>query len=65
MGQPAVSKSIAHLETRLAVRLVMRSTRGLTPTEAGLAFFDKARGAIDQANEADEAARGAGGGLSV
>jgi hypothetical protein len=38
IGQPAVSKSIAQLEARLAVRLVMRSTRGLTPTEAGLAF---------------------------
>jgi DNA-binding transcriptional LysR family regulator len=64
IGQPAVSKSIAQLEARLAVRLVMRSTRGLTPTEAGLAFFEKAKRAIDQANEAEDAARGAGGGLS-
>ncbi|AUG06733.1 LysR family transcriptional regulator [Pseudomonas sp. S09G 359] len=64
IGQPAVSKSIAQLEARLGVRLVMRSTRGLTPTEAGLAFFDKARRAIDEANEADDAARGAGAGLS-
>ena len=64
IGQPAVSKSIAQLEARLAVRLLLRSTRGLTPTEAGLAFFDKARRAIDEANEADEAARGAGAGLS-
>lgn len=64
IGQPAVSKSVAQLETRLAVRLVMRSTRGLTPTEAGLAFFEKARRAIDEANEADAAARGAGAGLS-
>jgi DNA-binding transcriptional LysR family regulator len=64
IGQPAVSKSIAQLETRLGVRLVMRSTRGLTPTEAGLAFFDKARRAIDEANDAEDAARGAGTGLS-
>ncbi len=64
IGQPAVSKSIAQLEARLAVRLVMRSTRGLTPTEAGLAFFDRAKRAIDEANEADDAARGAGTGLS-
>jgi len=64
IGQPAVSKSIAQLEARLAVRLVLRSTRGLTPTEAGLAFFEKARRAIDEANEADDAARGAGAGLS-
>jgi DNA-binding transcriptional LysR family regulator len=64
IGQPAVSKSIAQLEARLAVRLVMRSTRGLTPTEAGLAFFERAKRAIDAANEADDAARGAGAGLS-
>jgi DNA-binding transcriptional LysR family regulator len=64
IGQPAVSKSIAQLEARLAVRLVMRSTRGLTPTEAGLAFFERAKRAIDEANEADDAARGAGNGLS-
>lgn len=64
IGQPAVSKSVAQLEARLAVRLVMRSTRGLTPTEAGLAFFDKAKRAIDEANEADAAARGAGAELT-
>ncbi|WP_411389499.1 LysR family transcriptional regulator [Pseudomonas sp. MPB23] len=64
IGQPAVSKSVAQLEARLAVRLVMRSTRGLTPTEAGLAFFEKAKRAIEQANDADDAARGAGAGLS-
>ena len=64
IGQPAVSKSIAQLETRLAVRLVLRSTRGLTPTEAGLVFFEKAKRAIDEANAADDAARGAGAGLT-
>ena len=50
IGQPAVSKSIAQLEARLAVRLVMRSTRGLTPTEAGLVYFERAKRAIDEAN---------------
>ena len=64
IGQPAVSKSIAQLEARLSVRLVLRSTRGLTPTEAGLAFFEKARRAIDEADAADDAARGAGAGLT-
>jgi DNA-binding transcriptional LysR family regulator len=44
--------------------LVLRSTRGLSPTEAGLAFFEKAKRAIDEANAADDAARGAGAGLS-
>lgn len=64
IGQPAVSKTIAQLETRLSVRLLLRSTRGLTPTEAGLAFFDRAKRAIEEANEADNAARGAAGGLT-
>ncbi|WP_392886526.1 LysR family transcriptional regulator [Pseudomonas migulae] len=64
VGQPAVSKTIAQLETRLAVRLLLRSTRGLTPTEAGLAFFERAKRAIEEANEADNAARGAAHGLT-
>lgn len=64
IGQPAVSKTIAQLEARLAVRLLLRSTRGLTPTEAGLAFFERAKCAIEEADEADNAARGAASGLT-
>lgn len=64
IGQPAVSKAIAQLEARLAVRLLLRSTRGLTPTEAGLAFFERSKRAIEEANEADNAARGAASGLT-
>ena len=64
IGQPAVSKAIAHLEARLAVRLLLRSTRGLTPTEAGLAFFERSKRAIEEADEADNAARGAASGLT-
>jgi DNA-binding transcriptional LysR family regulator len=63
VGQPAVSKSIAQLEERLGVRLLMRSTRGLMPTEAGQGFYQRARRAIAAADEADHAARGAGTGL--
>jgi DNA-binding transcriptional LysR family regulator len=59
-----VSKAIAQLESRLAVRLLLRSTRGLTPTEAGLAFFERAKRAIEEADEADNAARGAASGLT-
>jgi DNA-binding transcriptional LysR family regulator len=63
MGQPAVSKTIAGLEERLGVRLLIRSTRRLSPTEAGLAFYERALRAIAEANEAEAAARGAGAGL--
>ncbi|MFK4446857.1 DNA-binding transcriptional LysR family regulator [Caballeronia udeis] len=64
VGQPAVSKSIAQLEERLAVRLLLRSTRGLTPTEAGHAFYERAKRAIEEADEAEAAARGSAGALS-
>lgn len=64
LGQPAISKTIAHLEERLGVRLLMRSTRGLSATEAGLRFYERARRALDEAEEADLAARGEGGGLT-
>ena len=64
VGQPAVSKTIAQLEARLGVRLLMRSTRGLSPTEAGQSFYDRARHAIEEADEAELVARGAGAGLT-
>ncbi|MES2741775.1 MAG: LysR family transcriptional regulator [Pseudomonadota bacterium] len=64
IGQPAVSKSIAQLEARLGARLLLRSTRGLTPTEAGQHFFEGARRTIAQADEADQAARGSGANLT-
>lgn len=63
LGQPAVSKTIAQLEERLGVRLLLRSTRGLTPTEAGTAFYERAKRAIEEAHEAELAARGAGSNL--
>lgn len=64
VGQPAVSKTIAQLEERLQVRLLLRSTHGLTPTEAGLRFYERARLAIQDVDEAELEARGAGAGLS-
>jgi len=64
VGQPAVSKTIAQLEVRLQVRLLLRSTHGLTPTEAGQRFYERARRAIEEANEAELEARGAGASLS-
>src|SRR5271167_3665354 len=64
VGQPAISKSIAQLEARLGVKLLVRSTRGLAGTEAGLNFYERARRSIEEADEADLAARGAGTGLT-
>jgi len=64
VGQPAISKTIAQLEDRLQVRLLIRSTHGLTPTNAGLRFFERARTAVQEAEEAELEAKGAGAGLS-
>jgi DNA-binding transcriptional LysR family regulator len=57
LGQPAVSKSIAQLEERLGARLLLRSTRGLTTTEAGQRFYEHALRAIEEADEAEQSAR--------
>lgn len=64
VGQPAVSKTIAQLEERLGVRLLLRSTHGLMPTEAGRNFYERAKRSIEEADEAELAARGAGATLS-
>ena len=64
VGQPAVSKTIAQLEERLGLPLLLRSSRSLSPTEAGQNFYEHAKLAIVQADEAELAARGAGAGLT-
>jgi DNA-binding transcriptional LysR family regulator len=63
VGQPAVSKSVAHLEESFGVRLLMRSTRGLTPTEAGRTFYERARKIIDDAHDAALAVSGERAGI--
>jgi DNA-binding transcriptional LysR family regulator len=64
IGQPAISKLVAQLEDRLGVKLLVRTTRGLTATEAGLNYYDRAPRLIEEADEAELAARGAGSGLT-
>ena len=41
--QPTATKHVAALEARLGARLFHRSTRGVTPTEVGLAYYDKCK----------------------
>jgi DNA-binding transcriptional LysR family regulator len=64
VGQPAVSKTVAQLEGRLQVSLLTRSTHGLAATEAGQRYYERARAAIAEADEAELAARGAGASLT-
>ncbi|PXW78402.1 LysR family transcriptional regulator [Blastomonas natatoria] len=64
IGQPALSKSVALLEERLGVCLIMRSTRSHSLTEAGQRFYDGARLALDEADAAEAAARDEAGSFS-
>jgi DNA-binding transcriptional LysR family regulator len=57
MGQPAVSKAIANLEDYLGVRLLTRTTRAQHLTEAGQRYYERARLVLDEADEAEAAAR--------
>jgi DNA-binding transcriptional LysR family regulator len=60
LAKSSVSEAVRRLENHLSVRLLDRTTRRLAPTEAGQAFYDHARRAIDQAKTARAAARSLG-----
>jgi len=60
-AQPTVSRMIGGLEDRLGVKLLMRTTRKVTPTEAGAGLLDRARGVLAELEDAENAARGADG----
>ena len=64
VGQPSISKMVAQLEAELGVQLLLRSSRGLTPTEAGMAYYQGARRALDALQDAEAGARGEGASLS-
>lgn len=64
VGQPSVSKTVAQLEAHLGVQLLLRSPRGLTPTEAGRNFYEGALRTLNDAMEAENSARGASAGLT-
>ncbi|MCB1352145.1 MAG: LysR family transcriptional regulator [Rhodobacteraceae bacterium] len=53
VSKSAISKSVSSLEARLAVRLLNRTTRRVSPTEVGLAYYDRARAVLKDALDAD------------
>lgn len=59
VGQPAVSKQVAALEDHLGAPLLHRTPRGLTLTEAGLAYYEAAARVLGEI-EAAEAMVGRG-----
>ncbi|HMG49588.1 MAG TPA: LysR family transcriptional regulator, partial [Inquilinus sp.] len=54
LSKSAVSKQIAKLEDRLGARLLNRTTRTLSPTDAGQDFYERC---IRVAREVEEAER--------
>jgi LysR family transcriptional regulator, regulatory protein for tcuABC len=55
--QSALSQQISRLESELATRLLQRSSKGVVPTEAGLAFFLEAQLTLRHAEQAVRAAQ--------
>nr|WP_233409958.1 LysR family transcriptional regulator [Burkholderia anthina] len=69
LSKSVVSKRISDLERTLGVQLLMRSTRNVTPTEAGLTFYRAAsesmRRLVDVAEEIAERSHGLCGELRI
>lgn len=57
VGTPALSQQISRLEGELSTRLLQRTSTGVLPTDAGLAFVRQAQLAIRHADAAAQAAR--------
>ena len=59
MSPPAVTRAVATLETRLGARLINRTTRSLSLTEAGRGLLESTRRLLAELDEAERAAAGA------
>lgn len=53
MSRSAVNKLVITLETQLGVRLLQRSTRRVTPTATGTAFYERCLGILADLEEAE------------
>ena len=56
MSKSTVSKHVSRLEDRLGARLLNRTTRRLSPTEVGLAFYERCARIATAVEEAEAAA---------
>ena len=53
IGQPAATKQIGRMEAQLGARLLYRSTRGVSPTEIGLRYYEKCKLISQHVEEAE------------
>lgn len=51
--QPTATKAVAQAERRLGVRLLHRTTRGITPTEVGLHYYDRCKDILRAVDDAE------------
>ena len=58
LSQPSVSRIVGELEARLGVKLLLRTTRRISVTDAGALFLDRAREILAELENAEDAARG-------
>lgn len=58
LTQPSVSKAVAQLEQTLGVQLLLRSTRGIAPTDAGQTFYEHAVRTLYEADLAMKTVKG-------
>jgi len=58
VSQPSISRMVADLEARLGVKLLLRTTRHVTPTDAGRVFLERARQILGDLDDAENVARG-------
>jgi LysR family tcuABC transcriptional regulator len=61
--QPALSQQLGRLERELGCKLLIRSTKGVVPNEAGRAFYDHARFVLRQLDAARDVVRSKAGAI--
>lgn len=58
LSQPSVSRIVGELEARLGVKLLLRTTRRVSMTDAGALFLERARHVLAGLEDAEDAVRG-------
>lgn len=58
LSQPSVTRIVGALEARLGTRLLLRTTRSISLTDAGALYLERARRLLSEMEEAEQAARG-------
>lgn len=62
--QPTATKAVAAMESRLGVRLLHRTTRGVSPTEVGSLYYEKCKAIAHEIEAADNLATLMQGGVA-